>query len=171
MQPLFAASSHEGRLRSRLGPTPGSVGPSRGVAEVASVRSRGFRPHASDVCIMRGSPLGNPFPMECGDSRCVVCNAFEALLASGESLATSRGASSSTRRRARTSAARVVASGCSATSMNASSRARASALCAHVCTLAGGATGTPSPTASTTRPAARTRLAAAGRRPRRARRT
>ena len=33
---------------------------------------------------MRGSPLGNPFPMECGDSRCVVCDAFEALLASGD---------------------------------------------------------------------------------------
>ena len=74
----------ESRLRSRLGPTPGSVGPSRGVAVLASSHARDYRPRASDVSIVRGTPLGNPFPMECGDTRCGVCDAHELLLASGD---------------------------------------------------------------------------------------
>ena len=100
MQPLFAASSQEARLKSRLGPTPGSVGPSRGVAEVASKYSRDFHARQGDVSILRGSPLGNPFPMECGDSRCEVCDAFEELLSSGEepgTIARRRGLSSTPR--------------------------------------------------------------------------
>ena len=84
MQPLYAASSSEGRLRSRLSPTPGMVAPSRGVAVLASSHARDYRPRASDVSIVRGTPLGNPFPMECGDTRCDVCDAHEILLASGD---------------------------------------------------------------------------------------
>ena len=84
MQPLFAASAHEGRLRSRLASGPSGVGTARGVVTVESVHARGFCARASDVCIRRPGPLANPFPIEGGDSRCAACDAFEALLSSDE---------------------------------------------------------------------------------------